>query len=231
MIIVDLLDFVGRFEESMRRIISLLASLLLLFLPVVQTAGAASPDPNNGQDTILEGQNTDRVIVKLKQGASESVLKGMTIAKRGKKIKSHFSLKVPKDKGTYAFIKMLKKMPGVEYAEQDHLNQAAYTPSDPSYSIQWHLKKVGADRAWDKTKGSSDLVVAVLDNGIELTHPDLKDQIVSPYDVVADSSQTIRVGGHGTHVAGIIAASMDNGQGGDGVAPNVKIMPINIFYL
>ncbi len=113
--------------------------------------------------------------------------------------------------------------------EPDYVMNRAATSKDPSYSQQWYHQIIGTEDAWKVTTGSDNIVVAVIDDGIDLHHRDLKGQIISPYDVVLNSKSRISTGEHGTHVSGIIASTMNNGVGGTGIAPHVKIMPINVF--
>lgn len=126
-----------------------------------------------------------------------------------------------------------------EFAAPDFYNTFSYLSNDPYYSYQWGLKNTGqygtsgidinVESAWTHTEGSEDIVVAVIDSGVELNHPDLLSNLVCGYDAVEDS-----LGGgpiyysdyHGTAAAGIIAASKDNNVGISGVAPSCKIMPI-----
>nr|WP_243449919.1 S8 family serine peptidase [Neobacillus terrae] len=81
--------------------------------------------------------------------------------------------------------------------------------------------------AWDQTRGSAGIIVAVVDRGVQVNHPDLAGKIVSPIDILTGKT-TFSPSEHGTHVAGIIAASINN-TGVAGIAPNVKIMPVNVF--
>lgn len=100
------------------------------------------------------------------------------------------------------------------------------TPSD--YYYQWFHEQINTYKGWNATMGSSEVLVAVIDEGVNPNHEDLAGRVIVD-DVVA-SGNVARLGvGHGTHVAGIIAASADNGKGGAGVAPNVRILSINIF--
>ncbi|MBN3554171.1 S8 family serine peptidase [Fictibacillus nanhaiensis] len=116
----------------------------------------------------------------------------------------------------------------VEFVEPNYKIQKEYIPSDPLYKKQWFHSKINTPSAWDTTKGSSDIVVAVIDGGVDGRHPELKGKLYKPYDAV-DGDSTYFPDDHGTHVAGIIAASL-NTVGVTGIAPNVKVMPINVFY-
>lgn len=97
----------------------------------------------------------------------------------------------------------------------------------------WGIRKISAPQAWDLGYTGDGIIVAVVDTGVDGTHPDLQGQLVEGYRPLTDdpldpASDTSFGGAHGTHVAGTIAAKM-NGTGVVGVAPNAKIMPIVIF--
>lgn len=92
----------------------------------------------------------------------------------------------------------------------------------------WHLKAVGAQEAWKTTKGSSDIVVAVVDDGIDSSHRLLKDKIVKPYNVFTQSDKLTTGTGHGTHVAGLAVANSDLSIGVSGIAPDCKLMPVQV---
>ncbi len=105
---------------------------------------------------------------------------------------------------------------------------AAARPNDPLVPQQAHLETVGAFQAWDVRRGE-DAVVAVLDTGVDLDHPDLTGRLVEGIDLVQPDSPPDDPQGHGTIVAGIIAAVADNGRGVAGVAPQARIMPIRVL--
>lgn len=115
----------------------------------------------------------------------------------------------------------------VAYVQPNTKVTKSFVSQEPYYKKQWHLPKIDAPKAWDVTKGSSNVIVAVIDGGAQKDHPDLKHSIVSPMDIVTGSSDYI-ADDHGTHVAGIIAAAF-NKYGTAGIAPNTKIMPVNVF--
>ncbi len=117
----------------------------------------------------------------------------------------------------------------VRYAERNYLASGAYEPDDPDYSDlvkSYGLRKIHAESAWDVSRGSPTITVAVVDSGISAAHPELAGRIVSGYDFVNGDADASDDQGHGTHVAGIIAAAMDNGEGLTGVAPEVSLMPV-----
>jgi len=107
---------------------------------------------------------------------------------------------------------------------------APSTPNDPSFDRQWALRKVGALCAWDRTTGSANVIVAVVDSGVDPTHPDLVDRLrTDGYDFVDDDSDPRDENGHGTHVAGIVAAVLNNNEGVAGLAPGVTILPVRVM--
>ena len=125
----------------------------------------------------------------------------------------------------------LKKDPSVEYAEPNYRREVLVTtPNDPYYSgYQWNMPITRANYAWDITKGSNSTVIAIIDTGVSLTHPDLSSKIVAGYDFVDNDSSPMDEQGHGTHVAGIAAAISNNGVGVAGVDWNARIMPVRVL--
>jgi subtilisin family serine protease len=120
--------------------------------------------------------------------------------------------------------------PGVRVAEPDYLFYTTATPNDTLYTrYQWNLRHIRADQGWDRTAGSSEITIAIVDTGVDLTHPDLVDKVVAGYDWVNDDTDPADDQGHGTHVASIAAASSNNGQGIAGVAWGAHIMPIKVL--
>lgn len=104
--------------------------------------------------------------------------------------------------------------------------------NDPFFGSQWALKKMRVPDAWGVTRGRSTLRLAVLDEGVQTSHPDLAGRIVAPYDATQhDTNQEPNAwDGHGTACAGIVGATANNGRGVAGVAPGSQIMPIRIAY-
>lgn len=112
---------------------------------------------------------------------------------------------------------------GGRWFEPDAETRAAHIPNDPFFaSHQWDKWVMYADKAWDITRGSADITIAVCDNGVEYTHPDLIDRFIPGswgYDFVRNDNDpkpdnpSIPQAYHGTHVAGIAAATMDNSIG------------------
>ncbi len=102
-------------------------------------------------------------------------------------------------------------------------------PNDPLWSSSWSLAKTNAAAAWSLTTGASETVVAVLDTGIDLSHPDLHGSFVQGYDVVNRDDDPSDDHGHGTMVAGVVAARANNGVGGVGVCSRCSLMPVKVI--
>ena len=100
--------------------------------------------------------------------------------------------------------------------------------SDPARPDQYGLDQVRAEAAWDRSQGEG-IVIAIVDSGVDLDHPDLAERLVEGVDLVDGDTSPDDGNGHGTHVAGIAAATMDNGIAGTGAAPRASIMPIRVF--
>ena len=105
---------------------------------------------------------------------------------------------------------------------------AAAPGNDPLLDRQYHLRRVRAAAAWEEARGKGQ-VVAVLDTGVDLDHPDLRGRLVPGIDLVDRGTSTQDENGHGTFVAGIVAANLDNKRGGSGVAPRAKVMPVRVL--
>ncbi len=161
-----------------------------------------------------------------------------------------------------AAITEYEALPGVLYAEPNYISHAAVLPNDPRLPEQWALHNTGqsggtadadidAPEAWNTTTGSDDVIIAVIDTGVDYTHPDLAGNMwtnpgeipdnsidddhngyvddVHGWDAVANDGDPMDDNGHGTHCAGIIGATGDNGQGVTGVNWNVSIMALKFL--
>jgi thermitase len=133
------------------------------------------------------------------------------------------TVEVPTDYA-YIFAEKLRANEMVRYVEPNSKVEMSYTPNDPYWSSQWGPKKIQADVAWDTTTGSSHVLVAISDTGIDYTHTDLAANYVPlGYDWVNDDMDPMDDNGHGSHCAGIVAAELNNGVGIAGLA-QVRIM-------
>ncbi len=121
----------------------------------------------------------------------------------------------------------LESDPDVDFVEPDIIFEADFLPNDPEWSKQYSLPKISAPTAWDTTKGSG-VRIAVLDSGIDLDHPDLaKNIVLSQNFSTAPTASDVQ--GHGSHVAGIIAAVTNNETGTAGGCPECKLINAKVL--
>jgi subtilisin family serine protease len=120
----------------------------------------------------------------------------------------------------------LAGLPGATYVERLGSRRLAFAPNDPLAVKQWHLTATRAFDFWDSSALALALPpvrVAVIDSGIDATHPELADKIVEAKSFVGGSA-SVDHEGHGTFVAGLIAAAVDNSAGVAGMAPSAELL-------
>lgn len=143
-----------------------------------------------------------------------------------KKLNAHV-IELPEDADEVEVMRELKKDHRLKYVELDMAVTHAASVTDPSYSSSWALPKIQAPTAWDSANGSG-VIIAILDSGIDATHPELAPNIVPGWNFYDNNSNTSDVTGHGTKVAGTAAMAANNSTGSAGVAWGAKIMPVRI---
>ena len=123
--------------------------------------------------------------------------------------------------------------PAVQFVERDDaIVSGAYLPNDPDFADEsktYAQEVIHLPAAWDINTGSDDVIIAILDTGMSLSHTELATRFVPGYDLINGDDDPSDDHGHGTHVAGIIAAQMDNNVGIAGVCPNCRIMPVKVL--
>jgi hypothetical protein len=134
---------------------------------------------------------------------------------------------LPTNASEQAVAHALAQHPHIKSAEVDRFVPPGLIPNDTYYGSAWHLQMVNAPAAWDYSTGSG-ITVAILDSGVDGTHPDLQGQLVPGWNFYDNNSNTADVYGHGTMVAGVVGATANNAIGVTGIAWNAKIMPIRI---
>lgn len=130
--------------------------------------------------------------------------------------------------GVYNAIATLNNFPEVISATPNFISTlSAVTPNDTEYGKQYAPQKIRADEAWVIARGGP--VIAVIDSGVDYTHPDLAGRVISGKDYANNDNDSMDDNNHGTHVAGIAAANSNNGLGVAGIAWKSKILAIKSF--
>ena len=159
-------------------------------------------------------------------------------------------VEVPED-ATGAALRRLRQSPLVTYAEPNRVYRLAALPNDPLFDELWGLHNTGqrggyvtgtpdadvdAPEAWEAIPAADPVTVAVVDSGVDASHPDIAPQLLRRpngelygFDFVQEDWVPEDANGHGTHVAATIAARANDGFGVAGVAPNARIMPVRAF--
>ena len=173
----------------------------------------------------------ERIIIKFRESASsfsrESLLKTHKISIKEKiKLPNTFVFSVPAEKKD-KLIKIFSQSKLIDYIEPDFKVQKVEIPNDPYYSNQWGLAKIQASLAFDVTHGSSTTKIAIVDTGIDDTHPDLSGRIVGRANFTTDAD--FDGDGHGTHVAGIASSITNNGIGVAGTGYDSRLLSVKVL--
>lgn len=199
----------------------------------------------------------DRVMVKFKAAATAQSRENIVAAYQFQNVRKIprvdiYRMTVPDGLSVEQTVALLESNPDVEYAHPVYRTRMFDTvPNDTFFSYyQYNLRNTGATitlsddlsllttsgadikavSAWDKTKGLASVVIAVLDTGVDMTHTELVNKMVSTgHDFVNDDADATDDNFHGTHVAGIAAAETNNNAGIAGVAWNCKILPVKVL--
>jgi subtilisin family serine protease len=166
--------------------------------------------------------------------ASEFVLSGYL----GPDISHVYVLELSPGENIKSAVNAFARDPHVEYAQPNYIAHALFTPNDTYWATSktwgqsvedlWGLRYDDTDHAWDINQGAG-VTVAVVDTGVDSNHPDIAANVVAGWNIINNTSNTMDDFGHGTHVAGIIAATGNNSTGIIGVAPLAKIMPVKFL--
>lgn len=202
----------------------------------------------------------EQVLVKFKDYFSEEMREAAISAYRAKKLKripglNIYKLQVPEGTSVEEMVYVLSLNPDVEFAEPNYVMHITAWPNDTYFQLQYALNNTGqtigssgpsgkseadikAIDAWEETKGEEETTVAIIDTGIDLEHPDIKNKIKSKGKNFVNIKTDYNTGssddatddnGHGTHVAGITAADTNNNEGIAGVAWNCKVLPVKVI--
>lgn len=174
---------------------------------------------------------TGQILVQPKAGLPEKAFKAIVHQHQGTIVEKIGTLpvhiiKVPAQ-AEEAVVRALSHNPHIEFAELDRAASVSMLVNDPKLSSEWHLSKIQAPTAWDYARGDA-ITIAILDAGVDGSHPDLVKQMLPGWNAVDGSSNTADINGHGTAVAGTAAAATNNSIGVASVAGNAKILPIRV---
>jgi len=139
-----------------------------------------------------------------------------------------YTLKLNENVDLVQLQEQLAEVKEIASSQPNFIYHTFLTPNDPQYSSLWGMQNINAPQAWDTSTGSNSIVVAVIDTGMDISHPDLTGISVNPYSAITGSSNVSDGVGHGTHVAGTVGAIGNNSVGVVGVNWNVSIMPVQV---
>jgi thermitase len=197
----------------------------------------------------------DRVLVRFKPEVTDAYADGLLRSYGFSSIRlipriGVYSVRTSPGSSVTETLAMLRRNGDIEQARPDYRARLADTPNDTYFvRYQYNLRNRGgiididpstqlqatagadikATPAWDAVLGDPDVVIAILDSGVDRTHPELAAKVVSPgHDFANDDDDATDDHWHGTHVAGIAAADTNNAEGIAGVARNCKILPVKV---
>ncbi|AMW98052.1 hypothetical protein ATY39_00650 [Rummeliibacillus stabekisii] len=182
---------------------------------------------NSGDTEKQNPLSKDTLVIKFDKPltATEHKLAGGTVVKQFSNL--HYAVvKVKDKKNLYKVIQKYQKLQKVQSISPS-VNYQTMGNADPKAAEQYHLSMLNIAKA-QQLAGKNKVTVAIIDTGIDTKHPDLKGLFLPGYNAL-DPMHQPATDNHGTHVAGIIAANKNNGIGGYGINPNVKILPIDVF--
>lgn len=184
---------------------------------------------NNGHKAGMTKVYNRQIIIKLRNGKVFDAIKyDCIMVKYLNQFEdgSYIIVKVPQHQDYQKTLSKIQNDTAVEFAEPDYILKIQKTPNDTYYFSQWYLSKIRMPEVWDRFTEQKSTVVAVIDTGVDYTHPDLQGKVLPGINLVNGDNDPMDDNGHGTHVAGIIAAVTDNGIGIAGITTNAKILPI-----
>ena len=201
-----------------------------------ETAGAPSDSSSDSVrlSSTVPRYDPQRVAVTFRTGTSRSEalrairLAGGTLEEAIPKLNAYLVGVEPTQRAEV--LSSLRSRAAVKSAAQEVVSEALdVTPDDSAWPQQTGLRVAGFPAAWDVTEGSSRVVVAVIDTGVDGQHPDLRGALVPGYDFVNSDTNATDDHGHGTAVAGVIAARAGNHVGGAGICWRCSIMPVKVL--
>ena len=199
-----------------------------------QTPGSTTNSPDQPEITWLappapaDSYRPGQVVVKMKDGYSTQAVSGMPRIQSISGLANTAVYATEEGESVHDAVQRLQQTPGIEFAEPNYIYRALATTNDPMLGQLWGHAKVGAQSAWDQSTGA-DVLVAVVDTGVDYNHPDLQGRVIKGPDLANNDSDPMDDQGHGTHVAGTIAATGNNSAGIAGIAYNSKVLAIKVL--
>ena len=138
-------------------------------------------------------------------------------------------VQIPASLSVETAVRYYKGFRFVDFAEPNFIAQTFHTPNDSSFGSQWGPQKIQCPAGWDLSRGGSNIVISIVDTGIDLDHPDLAPKIKAGYDFVNNDNNADDDNGHGTHCAGIAASSTNNVTGIAGVGYQCSLQPVKVL--
>lgn len=231
--------------NTLRKGLSIVIMAALLLTGVATPSEASSKHAGSSRHKLFQTSQTapatGELIVTYKNGTSAKKVSGKFTQLRSEERIGNTELVKVTSGNLEEVAKEIAQDPNVAYVEPNYVYHVTETTSnavnDKLFKQQWGLPAVDAPNAWDKLANwqgakSDQVIVAVVDTGVASDHPDLAGRVLSKgYNTIDDNENTTDYFGHGTHVAGIIAAQTNNKRGVAGVAgtANVKVLPIKVL--
>lgn len=191
-------------------------------------------DPRIEVGTNGEEHVRGELLVKFRPGTSDVEISHILRELKSQRLLTHSNVDfqrvaVAPGKTVPEMCQLFQALPQVEYAEPNYIARVQFVPNDGRYSSQWGPACIGAEQAWDRSQGNHSIIVAVLDTGCDLDHPDLRDNVDTAidYDFVNNDADATDDFGHGTHVSGIIAAEINNSVGIAGLQ-QARLMEVKV---
>jgi subtilisin family serine protease len=248
--------------------------IFALFLSVLSSGCGSSVNMSGGSPSktginMKSGAEyvPGELLVKFRPGTTVQKMSGLhkavrAVGKKDFKGAGVHHIKLPKDLSVEEAVESYVRDADVEYAEPNYLVHAAVLPDDHLFNDLWGLNNTGqtggavdadidAPEAWDTTRGSHEIIIAVIDSGLALDHPDFSDNLwindeeiagngldddgngyiddIYGWDFIDDDGFPDDLNSHGTHVSGTIAAAGNNGRGISGVMWRAKILPLRFL--
>jgi subtilisin family serine protease len=186
--------------------------------PMLRSSTVVRHDPRRVAVTFRAGVTRARIAAVISDA-------GGTLERAIPEIRAYLVGVEPERRGEV--LASLQSSSAVASASKEPISEALDTsPDDTDWPQQYGLRLAGFPKAWDVTQGSSKIVVAVIDTGVDANHPDLRGALVPGWDFIGNDADPSDDHGHGTAVAGVVAARSNNHVGGAGICWRCLVMPI-----